>query len=91
MYGLKAPAARGSDTRGESELTSEKDIHARDAAMETDDDEETSHPFHSFLAEFLKGDPKTARDSFKGMLSTVEDDANAEEAPSLLEAFRGRK
>lgn len=91
MYGLKAPKSSGGDTRGESELTSEKDIHARDAAMETDDDEESGHPFHGFRDKFLNGDPKTARDAFRGMLSTVEDDASAEDAPSLLEAFRGRK
>lgn len=83
---------RGSDTRGESELMSEKDIHAEDASHETDDDDDgASHPFHAFHQEFLRGDPATARDSFRGMMSTVEDEGSAEEAPSLLESFRGRK
>lgn len=90
MYGLKAPKARGSDTRGDSELTTESSMHARDAAMELDDEGE-EHPFHGFHKEFLRGDPKTARDAFRGMMSTVEDDASSEDAPSLLEAYRGRK
>jgi hypothetical protein len=90
MYALKPP--KGDPTRGESELMSEKDIHAEDASKETDDDEDgASHPFNAFHKEFLRGDPKTARNALRGMLSTVEDDASEEEAPSLLEAYRGRK
>ena len=79
-------------TRGNSELESESDIHAQDAALEQGDENgEADHPFHAFHAEFLKGDPDTARDAFRGMLSTVEDDGDGDEAPSLLDSFRRRK
>jgi len=83
---LKPPKGREDPTRGESELTTESSMHARDHAMESDDES----PFHGFHKEFLRGDPKTARDAFRGMMSTVEDDTGSEEAPSLLEALRGR-
>ena len=88
-FSFKAPKAKGSDTRGKSELESESDIHAQDAALESDEDGD-EHPFHGFHKEFLKGDPRTARDAFRGMMSTVEDDDGGSDAPSLLEAFRGR-
>lgn len=79
-------------TRGESELESESDIHAQDASQERDDEEgEADHPFHEFHAEFLKGDPRTARDAFRGMLSTVEDEGDNDEPPSLLDSFRRKK
>ena len=86
---LKPPSRFGGDTRGESELTTESSMHARDHAMESDDDGD-EHPFHGFRKKFLEGDPKSARDAFRGMLSTVEDDTSSADAPSLLEAFRGR-
>ena len=89
---LRAPGAARDNTRGNSELESESEIHAKDASMEQDDEEgEADHPFHAFHAEFLKGDPNTARDAFRGMLSTVEDDGDGDEPPSLLDSFRRKK